>query len=152
MKHASAFALGMMFFTFFATAPALDAAAEESAAAGSEAGRTFTRVPAPFGILIRRFNKTDGAQPKRTDRVSVHYHGTLKDGRVFDSSVERGRPAAFRMKRVIQCWSEALTLLHVGEKAEIVCPPETAYGVRGARPAIPPNATLTFQIEILGIE
>jgi FKBP-type peptidyl-prolyl cis-trans isomerase FklB len=93
MNRALAFALGMMFFTFFLAAPALDAAAEESAAAGSEVGRAFTRVPAPFGIQIRRFNKTDGAQPERTDRVSVHYHGTLKDGSVFDSSVERGQPA-----------------------------------------------------------
>jgi FKBP-type peptidyl-prolyl cis-trans isomerase FkpA len=152
MNRALAFALGMMFFTFFLAAPALDAAAEESAAAGSEVGRAFTRVPAPFGIQIRRFNKTDGAQPERTDRVSVHYHGTLKDGSVFDSSVERGQPAVFPLKRVIRCWTEALTRLHVGEKVEVVCPPETAYGSRGAPPSIPPNATLTFQIELLGIQ
>jgi FKBP-type peptidyl-prolyl cis-trans isomerase FkpA len=152
MKRASAFALGTAFLTFFSVAPHLDAAAQESAASRPEIGRAFTRLPAPYGIQIRRFNKTDGAQPERTDRVSVHYRGTLKDGSVFDSSAERGRPAVFYLKRMIPCWTEALIRLHVGERAEIVCPPDTAYGARGAPPSIPPDATLTFQIELLGIQ
>jgi FKBP-type peptidyl-prolyl cis-trans isomerase FkpA len=113
--------------------------------------RKFTRVPAPDGIQIRRFNQTDGAKPSKTDTVEVHYHGTFQDGRVFDSSVERGRPATFPLNRVIRCWTEAVTLLRVGEKAEVTCPPDTAYGAGGAPPRIPPNATLIFEIELLGI-
>ena len=124
------------------------AAAEDS----GESGRKFTRVPAPNGIEIRRFNETDGKQPGPRDRVSVHYHGTFEDGTVFDSSVERGRPAVLPLNRVISCWTEAVTRMHVGEKAEIVCPPDTAYGARGHPPKIPPNSTLTFEIELLGIQ
>lgn len=114
--------------------------------------RAFTRVRAPDGIQIRRYNKTSGAQPGKKDRVVVHYHGTLKDGTVFDSSIERRRPANFRMDQVIPCWVEALTRLHVGEKAQLTCPPQTAYGYKGSPPAIPPNATLIFEIELLGVQ
>jgi len=116
------------------------------------AKRAFTRVPAPDGIQIRRYNKANGTQPGKKDRVIVHYHGTLRDGTVFDSSVDRRRPANFRMEQVIPCWKEALTRLHVGEKARLTCPPETAYGFKGAPPDIPPNATLTFEIELLGVQ
>ena len=70
---------------------------------------------------------------------------------VFDSSVERKRPASFPLTRVISCWTEALQLMHVGEKAEVTCPPKTAYGLRGSPPKIPANATLTFEIELLSI-
>lgn len=119
--------------------------------AKSEAGRKFTRVPAPDGIQIRRYNATEGAKPGKTDTVTVHYHGTFEDGKVFDSSVERGSPASFPLNRVIPCWTEAVTRLRVGEKARVTCPPATAYGARGAPPRIPPNATLIFEIELLGI-
>lgn len=152
MRRASAVALGILLIICFGTGSAPNAAAEAPAAAEGEASRAFTRVPAPDGIQIRRFNETDGAQPGRSDRVSVHYHGTFENGHVFDSSVERGRPATFPLDRVIRCWTEAVTRLHVGEKAEVVCPPETAYGARGAPPTIPPNATLIFEIELLGIQ
>ena len=152
MRRAWFIALGILLSACFGEGPAPDAAAEGSPVAEGEAPRAFTRVPAPDGIQIRRFNQTEGAQPGRSDRVKVHYHGTFPDGRVFDSSVERGSPATFPLNRVIPCWTEAVTRLRVGEKAEVVCPPETAYGARGAPPTIPPNATLTFEIELLGIE
>jgi FKBP-type peptidyl-prolyl cis-trans isomerase FkpA len=84
--------------------------------------------------------------------VIVHYHGTLQDGTVFDSSVERRRPTNFRMDQMIPCWVEALTRLHVGEKARVTCPPETAYGAKGSPPAVPANATLTFELELLGVQ
>jgi FKBP-type peptidyl-prolyl cis-trans isomerase FkpA len=126
---------------------------ETAEAPDAEPKRSFTRVPAPRGIEIRRFNKTDGATPEKSDRVTVHYHGTFaKGGEVFDSSRERGRPATFPLNRVIPCWTEAVTRLHVGEKAEVVCPAETAYGARGAPPKIPPNADLIFEIELIGIQ
>jgi len=152
LRRASITALAILVSVGFAGGPAARASAADDSAAEGEAPRAFTRVPAPNGIEIRRFNETDGAKPGPTDRVRVHYHGTFKDGRVFDSSVERGRPATFPLNRVIPCWTEAVTRLHVGEKAEVVCPPETAYGARGAPPTIPPNATLNFEIELLGIE
>jgi len=109
-------------------------------------------VPAPDGISIRRFNKTDGRKPGKTDRVTVHYHGELTDGTVFDSSVERGQPATFPLDRVIRCWTESVTRLRVGEKAQVTCPAATAYGLKGSPPRIPPNATLVFDIELLGIQ
>ncbi|MDJ0870038.1 MAG: FKBP-type peptidyl-prolyl cis-trans isomerase [Myxococcota bacterium] len=112
----------------------------------------FQRVAAPDGIGIRRYNKTEGEQPGPKDRVTVHYHGTLEDGTVFDSSVDRGRPASFRLDGVIPCWTKGLTRLRVGEKAQLTCPPATAYGLRGSPPRIPPNATLVFEVEIIGVE
>lgn len=128
-----------------------DARAESPPDRPSEPPRRFVRVPAPDGIQIRRFNKTEGPMPDRDDRVIVHYHGTLEDGTVFDSSVERGSPESFALDEVVPCWTEALTRLRVGEKAEVRCPPRTAYGLKGSPPRVPPNATLTFEIELLGI-
>ena len=128
-----------------------EAAGDASADAAKPAPRRFTRVIAPNGIKIRRWNKTNGQQPGKTDTVVVHYHGTLEDGTVFDSSVKRRQPATFALNRVIPCWTEAVSLLHVGEKAEVTCPGATAYGSRGSPPKIPPNATLIFEIELLGV-
>ena len=113
--------------------------------------RRFVRVPAPDGIQIRRYNKTNGTSPGEKNRVVVHYHGTLEDGTVFDSTRKRGQPAAFPMKKVIPCWQKALPLLHVGEEARLTCPPDTAYGPKGSPPKVPPNETLTFEIELLGV-
>ena len=93
-----------------------------------------------------------GAQPRATDVVSVHYHGTLEDGSVFDSSVDRGQPAAFPLNRVIPCWTEGVQLIKVGGKARLVCPAEIAYGARGSPPTIPPDATLVFEVELLEIK
>jgi len=104
------------------------------------------------GFQITRLREGSGAQPTATSRVKVHYVGRLQDGTVFDSSVARGAPAVFPLSGVIPCWTEAIQQMKVGGKATIVCPPEIAYGARGYPPRIPPNATLTFQVELLGIE
>ena len=93
-----------------------------------------------------------GVSPLSTDRVSVHYHGTLIDGRVFDSSVERGTPASFGVTQVIQGWIEALQLMNPGSKWILYIPGDLAYGVRGSGDLIGPNATLVFEVELLGIE
>ena len=82
----------------------------------------------------------------------MHYHGTLRDGTVFDSSVERGQPAVFRLNQVIACWTEGVQLMKVGEKARLVCPSAIAYGDRGAGGEIPPGATLVFDVELLEIK
>jgi len=125
--------------------------ADDLGAGSAPVVRRFTRVPAPDGIQIRRYNKTAGAQPGPSDGVLVHYHGTLADGTVFDSSVERRRPSVFRLDKVIPCWQVALTRLHVGEKAQVICPAEVAYGAKGSPPSIPGHARLTFEIELLDI-
>jgi FKBP-type peptidyl-prolyl cis-trans isomerase FklB len=92
-----------------------------------------------------------GPKPSAEDTVVTHYHGTLTDGTVFDSSVERGSPASFPVNRVIPGWTEALQLMGVGSKWRLVIPPELAYGERGAGGAIPPNSTLVFEVELLEI-
>jgi FKBP-type peptidyl-prolyl cis-trans isomerase FkpA len=92
-----------------------------------------------------------GASPKATDTVNVHYHGTLRDGTVFDSSVERGEPISFPLNGVIPCWTEGLQKMKVGGKAKLVCPSDTAYGDAGQGP-IPGGAALVFEVELLGIE
>ena len=81
--------------------------------------------------------------------MKVHYHGTLRDGTVFDSSVERGEPATFPLNRVIPCWTEGVQKMKVGGKAKLVCPSNIAYGDRGAPPKIKPGATLVFEVELL---
>ena len=91
-----------------------------------------------------------GLQPRPQDAVEVHYHGTLEDGTVFDSSVSRGEPAKFPLNRVIACWQMGIPQMKVGGKAKLTCPPDVAYGPRGTG-RIPPNATLTFEVELLGV-
>jgi FKBP-type peptidyl-prolyl cis-trans isomerase len=103
------------------------------------------------GLVYLELVAGEGAQPQLTDTLSVHYHGTLRDGRVFDSSVDRGEPAQFPLNRVINCWTEALPMMKVGSKARLTCPSTIAYGERGAPPLIKPGATLTFEVELLDI-
>jgi FKBP-type peptidyl-prolyl cis-trans isomerase FkpA/FKBP-type peptidyl-prolyl cis-trans isomerase FklB len=91
------------------------------------------------------------ATPTADDTVQVHYHGTLIDGTVFDSSVQRGQPATFPLKGVIKCWTEGVQHMQVGGKSRLVCPPQLAYGDRGAPPRIKPGATLVFEVELLDI-
>lgn len=93
-----------------------------------------------------------GASPTASDKVAVHYHGTLLDGTVFDSSVERGVPASFGVTQVIQGWIEALQLMKSGSKWILYIPSDLAYGTYGSPPKIGPNATLIFEVELLGIE
>lgn len=142
----------------------LQVLAQERAAAGAaaerEASKGFLERMAKekgaertgSGLIFIPVKKGSGASPKAEDTVTVHYHGTLRDGTVFDSSVERGEPASFPLNRVIPCWTEGVQKLKVGGKAKLVCPSEIAYGDRGAPPRIMPGATLTFEVELLGIQ
>jgi len=121
-----------------------DAAA---AAAAREAGAVVTAS----GLVYRSLLEGQGASPGATDAVRVHYRGTFPDGREFDSSYQRGEPATFPLNRVIKCWTEGVQRMKVGGKAKLTCPSALAYGERGAGGAIPPNATLQFEIELLAI-
>ena len=112
-------------------------------------GEPTTNEPAVYSVT--HLVEGSGPRPQATDIVEVHYHGTFPDGRVFDSSVERGQPARFPLNRVIACWTRGVQEIKVGGKAKLVCPPDVAYGPRGAPPRIPPNATLHFEVELLGI-
>ncbi len=102
------------------------------------------------GIVIQEITAGTGANPTAEDTVQVHYHGTLRDGTVFDSSVDRGEPATFPLSDVIPCWTEGLQRISVGGKSRLVCPPNLAYGPQG-RPGIPGNAALVFEVELLDI-
>jgi FKBP-type peptidyl-prolyl cis-trans isomerase FkpA/FKBP-type peptidyl-prolyl cis-trans isomerase FklB len=106
----------------------------------------------PSGVIVTTLKPGTGPSPAGTDRVKVHYHGTLIDGTVFDSSVQRGEPVTFPLDKVIKCWTEGVQQMKVGGKSRLVCPAEVAYGDRGAPPRIKPGATLVFEVELLGIE
>ena len=108
-------------------------------------------VTTASGLQYTVITKGDGVQPKETDNVTVHYHGILLDGTVFDSSVERGQPASFPVNGVIPGWVEALQLMNVGSKYKLFIPSNLAYGERGAGGAIGPNATLIFEVELISI-
>ena len=105
----------------------------------------------PSGLIYTPVKVGTGASPRAIDTVSVHYRGTLTDGREFDSSHSRGMPAEFPLNGVIKCWTEGVGKMKVGGKAKLVCPPEIAYGTKGAQPRIPPNAVLVFDVELLEI-
>ncbi|MCZ6658829.1 MAG: FKBP-type peptidyl-prolyl cis-trans isomerase [Gammaproteobacteria bacterium] len=104
------------------------------------------------GLQYEVLIETQGPKPVRTDTVTTHYEGTLIDGTVFDSSVQRGEPASFPVDRVIRGWTEALQRMSVGSKWRLFIPPDLAYGERGAPPSIPANATLIFDVELLSID
>lgn len=104
------------------------------------------------GLVFTDIQPGSGPAPKADDKVKVHYTGTLIDGTVFDSSVQRGEPATFPLNGVIRCFSEGLQKMKVGGKAKLVCPSDLAYGDRGSPPKIKPGATLVFEVELLGIE
>jgi FKBP-type peptidyl-prolyl cis-trans isomerase FkpA len=125
------------------------AAAQQSAdASAKEPGA----VVSPTGLVYRSLKDGTGDVPKPTDRVKVHYRGTLPDGTEFDSSYKRNAPAEFPLDRVIPCWTEGVARMKVGGKAKLTCPPAIAYGARGTPGGpIPPNATLFFEVELLGI-
>jgi FKBP-type peptidyl-prolyl cis-trans isomerase FkpA len=103
------------------------------------------------GLIMIEEKAGTGTSPAATDMVKVHYHGTLRDGSVFDSSVERGTPASFRLNGVSPCWTEALQKMKVGGKSKLVCPAPIAYGERGFPPKIRPNSALVFDVELIEI-
>ena len=125
-----------------------------------ESGRAFLEenkkkenvVTLDSGLQYEILTKGTGAIPKATDSVKCHYHGTLLDGTVFDSSVQRGQPAVFGVNQVIKGWVEALQLMPVGSKWKLYVPSELAYGEQGAGGSIEPNSALIFEVELLGIE
>lgn len=104
------------------------------------------------GLQYEPLKEGDGERPADTSRVTVHYHGTLINGTVFDSSVERGEPATFGLNQVIPGWTEGLQLMSVGSKYKFYIPSNLAYGQRPPSPTIPPNAVLVFEVELLSIE
>ena len=113
----------------------------------SEPGAT----KAPAGFVITTLKPGTGESPKASDKVKVHYQGTLTDGTVFDSSFQRGEPVTFPLNGVIRCWTEGVQMMKVGGKSRFVCPADLAYGERGAPPRIKPGATLVFEVELLEI-
>jgi FKBP-type peptidyl-prolyl cis-trans isomerase len=107
----------------------------------------------PSGLKYQILKQGTGTvSPKATDTVNVHYHGTLLNGTVFDSSVERGQPINFPLNAVIPGWTEGLQLMKVGDKFKFEIPPNLAYGPNSPSPKIPPNSTLVFEVELLGIQ
>ncbi|MEK7385893.1 MAG: FKBP-type peptidyl-prolyl cis-trans isomerase [candidate division NC10 bacterium] len=131
-----------------------------AAAAEKKAGQAFldkavaekgaTRTAS--GLIITTLKAGNGASPKATDKVKVHYHGTFTDGTVFDSSVQRGEPITLGLAGgVIKCWTEGVPLMKVGGKSRLVCPSDLAYGDQGRPPRIRPGATLVFEVELFEI-
>ena len=108
-------------------------------------------IKLPSGVVYKELKAGSGPSPKATDTVKVNYRGTLTSGVEFDSSYKRGEPAEFPLNGVIPCWTEGLQKMKVGGKAQLVCPSKVAYGESGQPPSIPPNATLVFEVELLGI-
>lgn len=109
-------------------------------------------VTTDSGLQYEVLVKGEGPKPTAKDKVKTHYHGTLIDGTVFDSSVERGQPISFPVMGVIKGWQEALQLMNVGDKLRLVIPYNLAYGERGSGAKIPPYSTLVFEVELLDIE
>jgi len=103
------------------------------------------------GLIYIEVKAGTGDSPVATNKVKVHYHGTLSDGTVFDSSVDRGEPATFGLDRVIKCWTEGVQLMKVGGKSQLICPSDIAYGDRGSPPKIAPGAALVFDVELIEI-
>ncbi|QEA11681.1 FKBP-type peptidyl-prolyl cis-trans isomerase [Comamonas flocculans] len=121
-------------------------------AAQAQSGAPAAPVTTQSGLIYQSLHEGTGDAPKASDTVKVHYKGQLADGKEFDSSYQRGQPTEFALNRVIPCWTEGVQRMKVGGKAKLTCPPEIAYGARGAGGVIPPNATLTFEIELLGVQ
>lgn len=117
----------------------------------TENAKNVNVVTTDSGLQIEVLEKGSGTEhPKASDRVKVHYHGTLTDGTVFDSSVERGQPISFGLNQVIKGWTEGLQTMVVGDKVKLTIPSELGYGNQAAG-KIPPGAVLIFEVELLGI-
>jgi FKBP-type peptidyl-prolyl cis-trans isomerase FkpA len=129
-------------------ARAADPGAEFLEKAAKEKGAVKT----PSGLVYRSLQEGKGEKPSATSTVKVNYRGTFIDGTEFDASAKHGGPATFPLNRVIRCWTEGVQMMKVGGKAKLVCPPSIAYGAAGAPGAIPPNSTLVFEVELLGVQ
>jgi FKBP-type peptidyl-prolyl cis-trans isomerase FkpA len=105
----------------------------------------------PSGVIINHTKLGTGAQPTADSTVTVHYEGRLDNGKVFDSSYQRGESISFPLQNVVPCWTEGLQTMKVGGSAELTCPSATAYGQRGVPGVIPGGATLKFKVELLGV-
>lgn len=138
----------------------MQAKQEEESKKAQAAGEAFLAANAkkdgvkttPSGLQYKVVKAGSGKSPTASDTVKVHYHGTLPDGTVFDSSVDRGEPVTFPVNGVIPGWTEALQLMKVGDKWQLVIPSKLAYGEQGAGDKIAPNSVLVFDVELLGIE
>jgi FKBP-type peptidyl-prolyl cis-trans isomerase len=136
-----------------------EGASKKEATKNLEAGQAFLEankakegvVTLPSGLQYEILKEGNGPKPKETDTVKCHYHGTTIDGKVFDSSVDRGEPSEFPVNGVIKGWVEALQLMPVGSKWKLYVPADLAYGERGAGADIGPNSTLIFEVELLDI-
>lgn len=145
-----------------AFATAQQARMQEQVQAAAQAGRDFlvdngarpevTTTASGLQYEMLEEGAAGGAMPSASDTVTVHYHGTLIDGTVFDSSVQRDEPASFPLNGVISGWTEGLQLMKVGDKFRFFIPPELAYGANGAGQLIGPNATLIFDVELLDVQ
>jgi len=120
---------------------AIDKAAKEKGA-----------VKTTSGMVYQSLKEGKGKSPNASSTVEVNYRGTLTNGKEFDSSYKRNQSISFPLSGVIPCWTEGVQLMKVGGKAKLVCPPELAYGARGAGRDVPPNATLIFEVELLNIK
>ena len=152
LRIPAALALGAL----LALGTAAHAATAAPAAASAPAAAVAAAAPAPVttasGLVYQSIREGTGPSPKASDTVRVHYRGTFPDsGKEFDSSMARGEPIEFPLKGVIACWTEGVQKMKVGGRAKLTCPPAIAYGTRGAGGVIPPNATLNFEVELLGI-
>ncbi len=132
----------------------------EKAAANLKAGTEFLEtnknkpgvIALPSGLQYEVITEGTGEKPSASNNVTCHYHGTLTDGTVFDSSVKRGQPATFPLNMVIKGWTEGLQLMPVGSKWRFFIPPHLGYGDRQVSAQIGPNSTLVFEVELLGID
>ncbi|MBC7555132.1 MAG: FKBP-type peptidyl-prolyl cis-trans isomerase [Taibaiella sp.] len=131
----------------------------EQAAENLEAGQEFLAAnkmkpgitELPSGLQYEVMKEGNGPKPSETDKVTCHYHGTLINGTIFDSSVQRGKPADFPLNMVIKGWTEGVQLMATGSKWRFFIPPHLGYGDRQVGPTIGPNSTLVFEVELLGI-
>jgi FKBP-type peptidyl-prolyl cis-trans isomerase FkpA len=143
MKRLIVAAIAIMYAVpaFAAGNEAIDKAAKEKGA-----------VKTKSGMVYQSLKEGTGKSPTAASTVEVNYRGTLTNGTEFDSSYKRKQSISFPLTGVIPCWTEGVQLMKVGGKAKLVCPPELAYGSRGAGSAVPPNATLIFEVELLNIK
>jgi FKBP-type peptidyl-prolyl cis-trans isomerase FkpA len=149
MKSILATALATTFLTTGVTLAIAQIAAPDAtlAAAAKEPNAKVTAS----GLVIRMTKEGKGEQPTAASTVKVHYKGTFPDGKEFDSSYKRNEPIEFPLNGVIKCWTEGVAMMKVGGAAKLTCPSSIAYGARGAGGVIPPNATLVFEVELLGV-